>query len=359
MIALPSRFRRGGHRAAATAPPHASVWPSGQAVHVLEHDARIRLDDGLLLIEPPNGEAVRLRLPELLSVSIHGSASITTPAVQALLREGVPLIWRSGSGHYLGQTLDLSGRTARVRRAQYAACGSALGDAIAKALIGAKLANMRALLRRRAKGNPRVADAVVALDRIAASVSVASDTAALRGLEGAASAGYFACWPELLQGPAAGLPFPGRCRRPPIGVVNVLLSYSYAVLAGHCMVAAMAAGLDPAEGFLHVARAGRASLALDLMEPFRPAVAESTVLSVLNRGQVGAGDIIASAGGAKLSEHGRRVLLDALERRLEQAFDVTQGRRVSYRVALDLLARSLDRVLCEGNAALLAVPVRR
>lgn len=117
MITLRSRFRRGGRRTAATTPPLASVWPSGQAVHVLEHEARIRLDDGLLTIEPPNSEAVRLRLPELLSVSIHGSAGITTPAVQALLREGVPLIWRSGSGHYLGQTLDLSGHTARVRRA--------------------------------------------------------------------------------------------------------------------------------------------------------------------------------------------------------------------------------------------------
>lgn len=344
---------------APTAPLGRIEYPTGQPVHVLEQDARIRLKDGLLAIEPARGEAIEVRLPDLLSVSIHGRAGISTPAVQALLREGIPLIWRSQGGYYLGQTLDLSGRTARVRKAQYAACGTRLGDAIAAALIAAKLANMRALLRRRAAGRERVAEAVARLDAIAGRIAAAPGIDALRGLEGAASAAYFGCWRDLLQGPAADLPFDGRRRRPPSGIVNALLSYGYAVLAGHCAAASVAAGLDPAAGFLHVARAGRPSLGLDLLEPFRPAVADSTVLSVLNTGQIGVGDVVAGAEGTQLRERGRRALLGALERRLDQTFDAGQGRRVSYRMALDLLARSLDRVLSDGNPALLAVPVRR
>lgn len=359
MSTLFSHLLPGKRRVAPTAPLGTIVYPSGQPVHVLEQDARIRLNDGLLAIEPAQGEPIELRLPDVLSVSIHGRAGITTPAVQALLREDIPLIWRSQGGYYLGQTIDLSGRTARVRKAQYAACGTRLSDAIAAALIAAKFANMRALLRRRVAGRKRVADAVARLDRIAARVSTAPNVDALRGLEGAASAAYFGCWQDLLQGPAADLPFDGRRRRPPGDIVNALMSYGYAVLTGHCAVAATAAGLDPAEGFLHVARAGRPSLALDLLEPFRPAVADSTVLSVLNTGQIGPGDVVSGADGTRLGERGCRAVLGALEHRLDQAFDAGGGRSVSYRMAIDLLARSLDRVLSEGNAALLAVPTRR
>jgi CRISPR-associated endonuclease Cas1 len=327
---------------------------SGAPVHVLDPDAKIRLDDGLLAIERPDQPPVRLRLPDVRAVSIHGRASITTPCVQTLLEEGIPLVWRSRTGHYLGQTMDLSGQTSRVRRAQYAAQGSMLALDVARGLIGGKIVNMRAVLRRRGADDPRIADAAAFLVAAVRRARHADGLDTLRGVEGAASAAYFACWPALLKGEAATLGFPGRRRRPPVGPVNALLSYTYAVLAGHCSAAALAAGLDPVEGLLHGDRPGRPSLALDLMEPFRPAVAESATLFALNTGEIVAGDFIDSDDGTRLTDDGRLKALHTLERRLDEA--ATEGQ--TYRNAIDRLAQSLARALVAGSAEALVVPLR-
>jgi CRISPR-associated protein Cas1 len=327
-------------------------------VHVVDPEAHVRLDDGLLVIERPSQPLVRLRLPDVLSVSVHGRAAITTPAVQALLAEGIPLIWRSQSGYYLGQTLDLSGQTARARRLQYAAQGTPLALDLARRLVAAKLNNMHALLRRRAPESQRARTAAAALAQAAPGVARADTLDTLRGIEGAASAAYFACWPCLLKGDAAAFGFTGRQRRPPVGPVNALLSYSYAVLAGHCGTAAAGAGLDPAEGFLHVARAGRPSLALDLLEPFRPAVADSAALFTLNTGEIGLADFTAADGGTRLTESGRKKALGALERRLDEAFADTGQPRVTYRAAIDRLAHSAVDALAAQSAERLVVPER-
>lgn len=151
---------------------------------MLDPEARIRLTDGLLVIERRADASLSLRLPEIIAVSVHGRASITTPAVHALLAEGIPLIWRSRGGYYLGQRLDLSGQTARARRAQYAASDTPLALEIARRLVAAKLANMRALLRRRAADSVRIAVAAGVLADLARRVPHAAGLDMLRGLEG-------------------------------------------------------------------------------------------------------------------------------------------------------------------------------
>lgn len=332
--------------------------PSAAPLHVLDQDARLRLDDGLLVVEREQRKPVRLRLPDVLSVSLHGRATLTTPAVQALLAEGIPIIWRSASGHYLGQTVDLYRQTARVRRAQYAAQDTPLALDLARRLVGGKIANMRALLRRRVRDSQRVASATGTLTASMERVPHASDLDVLRGVEGAASAAYFACWPDLLKGPAAEMEFPGRQRRPPVGPVNALLSYYYAVIAGNCSVAAVAAGLDPAEGFLHAARAGRPALALDLMEPFRPAIADSAVLFALNTGEVSVSDFESANGGTRLTDAGQRKALTVLERRMEDCFLLETGLRTPYRAAIDRLAQSVAHSLIDGTPDRLLMPER-
>lgn len=343
---------------AATQPLNSTNGAPGSPVHVLDPEAQLRLDDGLLLIERPDEPPLHLRLPDVLSVSLHGRAAITTPTVQALLGEGVPVLWRSQSGYYLGQTIDLSRRTARVRRAQYNTVqGTPLALDIARRLVAAKLQNMRALLRRRGVDASRIADAANRLAEAMRDARTAETLDVLRGIEGAGAAAYFACWPALLKGEAANMEFPGRQRRPPVGPVNALLSYTYAVLTGHCAAAALAAGLDPTEGFLHATRAGRPALALDLLEPFRPSVADSATLFVLNTGEITAADFGEEAGSTQLTEVGRRKVLAALERRLDETF-TQDGRRLSYRATMDRLAYSLGQALTAGSVEKLAPPER-
>ena len=328
------------------------------AIHVVDPGAHIRVQDGVLVIDRPGQDTIARRLPDIASLSIHGRAAITTPCVQMLLGEGIPVIWRSASGYYQGQTIDLSGQIARARRAQYAAHGTPLAMDLARRLIGGKLGNMRALLRRRGADDPQVQLLVAQLAKAMRRAHFAPDAASLRGIEGAAGAAYFACWPGLLKGPAAQMDFPGRERRPPGGPVNALLSYCYAVLTGHCATAALAAGLDPADGMLHASRAGRPALALDLVEPFRPIIADATVLFTLNTGEITAADFVDEDGSTSLTDEGRRKLLAALERRLEQTFQTDDGGRQSYREAIDRLATSLAQALIAGVVEPLAVPVR-
>jgi CRISPR-associated protein Cas1 len=173
----------------------------------------------------------------------------------------------------------------------------------------------------------------------------ARDVASLLGFEGMAAKAYFAAFARLLKG-GEEFNIEGRNRRPPRDPVNALLSFLYAILAKELTLAVHAAGFDPMLGFYHRPRYGRPSLALDLEEEFRPLVADSTVLTLVNTGEVTAASFIRRAGGVALTDAGRRAVLTAYERRMDTL--VTHplfGYRISYRRVLEVQARLLGRVL--------------
>ena len=146
--------------------------------------------------------------------------------------------------------------------------------------------------------------------------------------------------------PWGGFRFEHRNRRPPRDPVNAMLSFAYALLAKDWTIALAAAGLDPLLGFYHQPRFGRPALALDMMETFRPLVADSTVLWVVNNGVVTPGDFIARAGGVALKDHARREFIHAYERRVDVL--VTHpvfNYRISYRRVFEVQARLLGRRL--------------
>src|SRR5262249_8389400 len=138
----------------------------------------------------------------------------------------------------------------------------------------------------------------------------------------------------------------GRNRRPPMDPVNALLSLVYAKLVKETMLAALTVGFDPFLGFYHRPRYGRPALALDLMEEFRPIIADSVVISVVNAGIIRAKDFVRRAGAAALSPSGRHQVLAAFERRMdEQVTHPIFGYRLNYRRVLELQARLLARHL--------------
>lgn len=140
--------------------------------------------------------------------------------------------------------------------------------------------------------------------------------------------------------------FQTRNRRPPTDPVNALLSFSYAMLTRAWTVVLSAVGFDPYRGFYHQPRYGRPSLALDLMEPFRPLIADSTVIQVVNNGEVQPGPFERAGGGVALKADGRKALIAAFERRLSH--EVTHplfGYLLSYRRLMEIQARLLGRHL--------------
>lgn len=140
--------------------------------------------------------------------------------------------------------------------------------------------------------------------------------------------------------------FTARNRRPPKDPVNALLSFAYALLAKECQVALLAEGLDPWWGLYHTPRHGRPALALDLMEPFRPVIADSAVITALNTGMVTASDFITNSNGCALQPSGRKNFLKAWEQRLDQLFTHPSfNYRCSWRTIIKIQARLLSRWL--------------
>jgi len=336
-------------RRPASVPPEESALVVDEPrlpLHVLAHDARLRIEGVLLRVESDETDR-ELRLDEISMVALHGGAEVTVPCLQTLARAGVPVVLMSATGYYLGQMTDLSGQQAAVRRAQYrVAADPAQCLVIARDLVAAKLQATARLARRR--GGART-PLVRQIDKAAAASARARTLDSLRGIEGAAAAAWYGAFPEFLDRDDPLFVFDGRTRRPPRDAVNALLSYLYAVASGIAASAAAAHGLDPTVGFYHVERPGRPALALDLVEPLRVAVVDAAVLAAINNGEFGDEDFRSGDdGGVSLTETGRRHALGVIERRLSTAFH-DAGRELTWRAAIGVHVQRLARGLRTGN----------
>jgi CRISPR-associated endonuclease Cas1 len=201
------------------------------------------------------------------------------------------------------------------------------------------------LLRRNHRGRP--AAALARLAALADRAAAARSTDELLGVEGLAAREYFAHLAGMLRPPAGRAPafdFSARNRRPPRDPVNALLSLAYALLVRHLTAACAMAGLDPHVGFLHADRPGRPSLALDLMEPFRPLIADSAVLTAVNNGELDPDDFLTVGSSCALTTPGRRRFIAAFERRLDlEVRHPLFGYRISSRRILEVQTRLLAR----------------
>ena len=325
------------HRAAAVRYP---VWLNRQG-------ARVGLDGLTLEVAMPD-ERHRVRLDEMLELVVLGNAHITTPALHELMRRGIPVNWLTASGWFLGGTTGFGHGDGALRAAQHAAAADPERRlAFARVWIGAKLRNCRTLLRRNGRGR-EARTAARRLAELAGRAEKAGDIERLRGVEGAGAAIYFRAFPAMLRKRAAWAAerFAGRRRRPPADPVNAALSFAYAVQTRALSVALSTAGLDIYTGFLHGFRHGRPALALDLLEPSRPRIADSAVLRVLNTGMLRADRIEEDGPAVRLGEAGRRAMLDALEARLDQkAHHDGLDREVAYRDLPAIEAARLARAL--------------
>jgi CRISPR-associated endonuclease Cas1 len=212
--------------------------------------------------------------------------------------------------------------------------------------VAAKIANARVLLRRNGEPGQDVLDAMAAAARQADETDNAETLLAVEGL-GARL--YFSAFDTMLkEGKALGerFDFEGRTRRPPTDPVNALLSFAYTLLAKDWTVMLESVGFDPMMGYYHKPRYGRPALALDLMEPFRPVIADSVAISALNNGEVGAEDFYEREGGVLLKPEARKRFVGAYERRLMQEIQHPLfGYAATYRRIFEIQARLLGRLL--------------
>ncbi|RMD59184.1 CRISPR-associated endonuclease Cas1, partial [Candidatus Parcubacteria bacterium] len=166
---------------------------------------------------------------------------------------------------------------------------------------------------------------------------------ALLGLEGAGAAQYFRVFPCLIKGEWG---FKKRQRRPPRDPVNALLSFGYSLLTNQAASAVNVVGLDPFVGYLHSSQYGKPAMALDIMEPYRPLIVDSTVITLINNGMLTRDDFREQLGAWQLTKRGRRVFLQKYEDRLNTTIVHPEfGYSVTYRRCLELEARLVSKWL--------------
>jgi CRISPR-associated protein Cas1 len=225
-----------------------------------------------------------------------------------------------------------------------------------RGIVAAKCANQRTVIRRALRDHgatitPAARDALVEaelrLGDSARRTMLGTEVATLRGIEGEAGAAYFAAFPHLVRVDDPAFAFRTRSRRPALDRVNALLNFLYAILGHDCRSALESVGLDPQVGLLHADRPGRASLALDLMEEFRPVLADRLALSLVNRRQLTANDFTVEAGGAVvLKDDARKAVLVAWqERKKEELRHPFLGEKVTLGLVPHLQAQLLARHL--------------
>jgi CRISPR-associated protein Cas1 len=311
------------------------------------------------------GQAVLVRVEKQtkLRVPIHTLGGIicfgrvgVSPSLMGLCgQSGVAISFLTERGQFLARVNGFTSGNVLLRRQQYRMADSVSASVkIASAMVTAKIANTRSVLLRNARDYPdnpaRMAIESAArkmLDNIAAT-QVRDNLDSLRGIEGDAANLYFDVFDSLINSQKESFAFKGRSRRPPLDPVNALLSFLYAMLAHDCRCASEAAGLDPAVGFLHRDRPGRPGLALDLMEEFRPFLADRLTLSLLNRRQVDAAGFITdpASGAVRMDDSTRKAVMIAWQKRKqEEIIHPFLGEKVSVGLLPHLQARLLARHL--------------
>lgn len=315
-------------------------------LYIQEQGAVVGKTGELLIIRKAGTELARARLKDVSQLVLCGSVSVTAQTIHLLCETGVPLVHLSMGNWFYGVTHGINLRNAYDRAAQFAAAGNdALRLVLARQLVAAKGINQRTMIRRNTTGTDRtLTDMYDLIER----VHQATSDAQLLGLEGALAACYFRHFADMLKPRDfdAQWDFNARNRRPPRDPINALLSFGYAMLTKEFTVALLAEGLDPWWGLYHRPRHGRPSLALDLMEPFRPLIVDSAVITAVNTGMLRAADFTRSKTACMLKPAGRKALIRAYEARLDQL--VTHPLfeyRCAWRAMIRLHARLFSRWL--------------
>lgn len=293
-------------------------------VYVTTEGASLRKDGENLVVTVEDAERARVPLHMLASVVTFGAIYISPPLMQACASAGITIALLDRVGRFQARVEGPVSGNVLLRREQYRV--SDRPDEIVRSFVCGKIANQRTVLQRalRDHGDEVAPDrktvidaAVIRLGAILSRVSFSKDGIdLLRGAEGEAAQVYFSVFDDLIRASDPEICFRGRSRRPPLDPVNAVLSFLYTLLTHDCRCAAESVGLDPAVGFLHRDRPGRPSLALDLMEELRPALADRLALSLFNRRQLRAKDFETQENGAVfLTDEARKSVLSAWQER--------------------------------------------
>ncbi len=339
------------------------IWPPrDDGIHIVaqQEGVKVGILGRELRITDKNGSIAKtVPLANLESLSLLGSVQISTQAIHTLADMSIPVAFLSTAGRLVAMIDPLDSVSAETRRSQvhkFDCAGVCLE--LARALVSAKIMNQRTLLLRNHTSLPDGVAADLANEARNAAQADSLDT--VRGHEGRAAAIYFRHFAGMFKNPlSAEFDTNGRKRRPPPDPINSCLSFAYSMLTHECVAALRLARLEPSIGAFHMSKPGRPALALDLMEPFRPLIADSVAITCFNRDELTEGHFLRTASGCSLTDAGRRAFFNALGRRMNT--EVTHpvfGYRLSYRRMIVLHARMIAAWLTDEIPSLAFLTTR-
>ena len=291
-------------------------------LYITTDGAWLRKEGENIVMEVDGQQKARLPLHMLQGLVCIGRVLASPQLMGYCAERGICISYLTPNGKFLARVEGPVSGNVLLRREQYRRTEQAKPcAAIVRNMLIGKIFNQRTVIARAVRDHAStmpvahveaLKETMLRLKRIINQVEVNEDVDAMRGMEGDAAQQYFAVFNHLIRSPSPFMQFHGRSRRPPKDAVNALLSLLYTLLTHDCRSALETVGLDPAVGFLHKDRPGRASLALDLMEEFRPVLADRLTLSLINRKQVTERDFQTMDNGAVLlKDDARKLVLTA------------------------------------------------
>lgn len=325
-------------------------------LYLTQPETYLHVEDGAIRVDVSREKKAKIPLHHLGAVVCLGPTTlVSAPLVYELSERGISLVYCDSNGRFKARIEGPTTGNVLLRQAQFRWCDHPEKTLeLCKAFVAGKIRNSRQVLLRgsRETSNTEAGNSLKsAADDLGRHVKFLPDAEnpdVVRGIEGAAAKRYFDVFSSLIRPDIQhAFQFNGRNRRPPRDRMNALLSFLYSLLMNDCRSALECVGLDPQMGFLHVARPGRASLALDLMEEFRPFLADRVALSLVNRLQISEHDFIEQEGGAVLlKDDARRTLLTAYQdRKKELITHPLLSEKTPLGLAPQIQARILARLL--------------
>lgn len=296
-------------------------------LYVTNPDSYLHLDNDTLRVEIERETRLRVPLHHLSAVVCFGHVMVSPILMHRLADTGKTLVLLDGHGRFKARLEGPVSGNVLLRQSQHRhIAGDAFCVTAARSFVAGKLKNCRQVLLRGARENGRADDGALLaatadeLARALARLEHAPGLDDVRGIEGDAAKRYFRVLPLVIRPDArADFTMNGRTRRPPLDRMNALLSFLYSMLMNDVRSGVESVGLDPQAGFLHALRPGRAALALDLMEEFRPLLADRLALTLINRRQIAAVDFVEHPGGAvTLKDDARRAVVTAYQERKQE-----------------------------------------
>jgi len=327
-------------------------------IFVTDEDKSLRRKGKRLIVDKYDNKVADIPLLKVTQVIIFANATLTTPLINSLLENEIPVTFLSYRGKFRGRLMPEFSKNSILRKAQYKASENEKRRLnIARNFVTGKIKNQRRILLRGTRGNrnENSKKIISELKRLKNKSEQAKDLGELRGYEGLSARKYFSIYGKLLKD---DFKFENRSKRPPGDEVNALLSFGYMMMYSEVFNLINASGYDPYIGYLHHDKYGKPGLVLDMLEEFR-AIVDNLVKRLINRGVIKKNLFQEKYGGYELKEEGVEIYLKKFEKMMISEFKhPVYDRKVDMREAIEIQTRMLAKKLTGEIEEYVAFEVR-